>query len=44
MNVSLEARIEQYKSTNSWLCIALLWAEINRLRALLAAKEKGEAD
>jgi len=39
MNVSLESRVEQYRSSNPWLCITLLWAEVQRLRAALAVKE-----
>lgn len=44
VTADLEARVPELKSTNPWQAIALLWAEINRLRALLAAKERGETD
>jgi len=39
MTTDLETRIQQLKSVNPWLAITLLWAEVQRLRAALAAKE-----
>ncbi len=40
MTTDLEARVQQLKSTNPWLAITLLLAEVRRLRAALAAKKE----
>lgn len=42
MTTDLDARVESLRKTNPWLAISLLLAEVQRLRAALAAKEAAD--